>query len=453
MHKPSILLILLLLSNYCGAQWMTMDHTPNTRSESMCEYNGELYIGGPFQYQMHMPGPTGTNMVGIARWDSSTLSWDTLGTGTEPGAAIMDMAVYNGNLVLGGGFDSINGVCYNNIAIWDGNSFDSLGPGFGGVQPRVDAVVVYNNELYAGGKFMTSGGVNVEHIAKWTGTSWVNVGDLSGLQIRDLTVYDGYLYACGLRSYGTGVIPINFIARYDGNTWDTTFGGLNAFIANSMIVYNNELYVGGQFGEVYGQAGTLSVNNIARWNGSTWDSVGHGASSINDMTIYNNNLIVGGDLLMIDPMPNPVSKWDGTDWSALGIGNEIDNGYITSIYPYNNDLFISGIFNYVMGTYCLYTARFHDTSIHTTLVDNMQNTAKATVYPNPFSKDVVFDISHIDRSENATLVINDIIGRNVLKQEFKQKIVVNDLKQNGYYIWSIRRNGKVLTSGTILKEE
>jgi len=42
----------------------------------------------------------------------------------------------------------------------------------GGTNGDVYSLAVYNGELYAGGTFNMAGGISANYIARWNGTSW-----------------------------------------------------------------------------------------------------------------------------------------------------------------------------------------------------------------------------------------------------------------------------------------
>jgi hypothetical protein len=71
------------------------------------------------------------------------------------------MVVYNGKLIVGGGFPTAGGFVVNNIASFNGTQWDSLGTGTNGT---VTAMAVHNNELFVAGSFDTVGGVAAKHI-------------------------------------------------------------------------------------------------------------------------------------------------------------------------------------------------------------------------------------------------------------------------------------------------
>ena len=83
--------------------------------------------------------------------------------------------------------------------------------------------------------------------------------------------------------------------------FDPNSNGLSTEV-NSFCVYNNELYIGGNFTGV----GGIVAHCIARWNGSVWNSLGSGDflqnTRVRDLEVYNNNLFFSA---------NKLYKWDG----------------------------------------------------------------------------------------------------------------------------------------------
>jgi hypothetical protein len=77
-----------------------------------------------------------------------------------------------------------------------------------------------------------------------------------------------------------GIVPVNNIARWDGSTWSDVSGGLAlGTVVNALAVYDDgsgpALYAGGHFYV----AGGLPVNGIAKWDGATWSDVGGGVGA------------------------------------------------------------------------------------------------------------------------------------------------------------------------------
>lgn len=76
-----------------------------------------------------------------------------------------------------------------------------------------------------------------------------------------------------------------------------------------LIEYNNELYASGNFNE----AGGLIAHCIARWNGTTWNTVYQGDliqnSIVNDMIVFNNMLYIACSTKLL--------TWNGTNIDTI----------------------------------------------------------------------------------------------------------------------------------------
>ena len=84
------------------------------------------------------------------------------------------------------------------------------------------------------------------------------------------------LYSAGSFDFA-GEIRASGIAKWDGATWSSVGGGVNGHLL-ALAVFDNglgqgpALYAGGLFDT----AGETSANNIARWDGTSWASLGEG---------------------------------------------------------------------------------------------------------------------------------------------------------------------------------
>ncbi|MBL8730876.1 MAG: hypothetical protein JNN13_00720, partial [Planctomycetes bacterium] len=97
-----------------------------------------------------------------------------LTTPLHPNPVSSFLALPNGDLLLGGLFDSVGGVVANSIARWNGATWVSLGSGIdGGVRATA---VLPNGDVIAGGTFASAGGVPATNVAQWDGTSWHALG-------------------------------------------------------------------------------------------------------------------------------------------------------------------------------------------------------------------------------------------------------------------------------------
>jgi hypothetical protein len=142
----------------------------------------------------------------------------------------------------------------------------------------------------------------------------------------------------------------NDIVRYDGVTWKSVGGGLlGGGGISDMVVYKDELYVCGYFKASDGNAG----NKIMRWDGSDWKGGGGelcGPSGIpTGMVVYQDKLIlVGGFDCIGDELPvSNIAAWDGAHWCSFG-NSHFDNN-ISCVGVYNGELYVGGGFHHVGG--------------------------------------------------------------------------------------------------------
>lgn len=240
----------------------------------------------------------------------------------------------------GGTFGGAVGVTSRGIAKWGGQSWISLDRG---VDFWVTSLAVFDDgsgpALYAGGNFGVAGGVQASSVAKWDGQNWSPLGSGVG-------PYDGWcpwcIYVTALASFtgvdGTtrlyaggnftraGSLNLNYIAQWNGSTWSALGTGVDRSPVTGFTVFNDgsgpALYVIGNFDLAGGVPGT---RRIARWDGLNWSSVGGGLTNefdiIYDIDVFDDG--TGPALYAVGKFDYPqatrhLAKWDGTSWTRLG---------------------------------------------------------------------------------------------------------------------------------------
>src|SRR6185503_4451417 len=145
---------------------------------------------------------------------------------------------------------------------------------------NVTALAVSGTNLYAGGQFSTAGGITVNRIAKWNGSSWsalgLGIGANDGFAgVSALAVSGTNLYAGGYFTTA-GSVFANCIAKWNGSSWSALGSGMNGRVG-ALEVSGSDLYAGGTFTMATNSGGaTVTVNRIAKWNGSSWSALGSG---------------------------------------------------------------------------------------------------------------------------------------------------------------------------------
>lgn len=212
-----------------------------TSVKSLFVYNGELYVGGEFY------NAGGNPAFNIATWNGT--KWSALGVGGVYGGRYSVNAItsYNGNLYVAGIFDTAGNIPAKNIAMWNGSTWSALG---NGITPSstsfgqgVLALCSYNNLLYVGGGFDTVGAIpDSGGVASWDGTKWAYVAGFKGGPIVNqspavwgLTVYNGYLFACGYFDSTSTFRSDNIAGNFPSNTGVNTLSNS----ISSISIYPN----------------------------------------------------------------------------------------------------------------------------------------------------------------------------------------------------------------------
>jgi hypothetical protein len=340
-----------------------------------------LYVAGSFL------SAGSSTARGLAKWDGT--QWAEVGTGFS-GTAVA-LAIFDDGtgpaLFVGGSF-TISGVAANNIAKWDGHNWTALGSGTDGI---VSALEVFDDgggpALYAGGFYATAGGVAASCIAKWNGSAWSpcgagifwpnsplnnNIGSVGALAVYDDGTGEA-LYVGG-RYTTAGGQPANGIARWNGSSWFSMGSGLNGTSsASSLAVFDDgggpALYMGGSFTSV----GGTPLSRIAKWNGSTWSPVGGGISNnVSALVVLNDGngpaLYVGGFFTTAGGAPgNGIARWDGSNWSAFGAGvSDTAPAFVTAMAEFDDGhglaLYVGGGFSSAGGVALSSIARWDGTT-------------------------------------------------------------------------------------------
>ena len=183
------------------------------------------------------------------------------------------------------------------------------------------SVAAQGSGVYYGGSFSQIGGKAAENIAYWDGTAWRNLG--GGLTAsaggepaavhRLLAVGNAGVIASGTFDHA-GTLPVQNIAYWDGSTWHDLGGGLAGPVFALAGDLNN-LYAGGAF-----------PGAIAKWDGSVWALPGGGIpapSVVRAVLLKEGSVYAGGTFEFTptggQPIKN-VAQLNGSAWNRLGMG-------------------------------------------------------------------------------------------------------------------------------------
>ena len=259
------------------------------------------------------------------------------------------------SLIAGGAFSTIGGISAANLASWNGSAWQEFA---GGTNAPVNALVqAVDGKLYVGGEFTIVGTANpASYIAVYYEGTWHTLA--SGLDGKVLVLAlapDGNLYAGGEFSYA-GSLYVNHIARWDGSSWHALGGGLDhKYIQAITFDQENRLVAGGYFS----YAGDVLANGVALWNGYEWSALGSGMNDgVSALSVDDNGyLYAGGDFSQANGIPaSHIARWDGFAWSSLGSGTD-DNVFALAI-PTGNRLMVGGVFKEAGGNAASYISAY-----------------------------------------------------------------------------------------------
>lgn len=294
---------------------------------------GDLIIAGDFQ------AVGGVAARGVARWDGT--QWSPLGDGLDDG--VYALVVWNGDLYAGGGFSG-------GLARWDGASWAVVD---GGVDGYVESLAVWNDDLVVAGSFSAVGGGDVvaNNVAVYDGAGWNDLAAGTNGPVNDAAVFGGSLHVCGQFDFAGSTFAAN-VARWNGASWAALSGGLrdaanDPFEAygSALAVHGGQLVVAGQFA----RAGGVTVDGVARWNGTTFSAMGSPFAS-GEMTALG---AFGADLVG-STASGSILRWNGAVWLTLGSAD----GPAAAIVEHGGGLVVGGAFTVVNGTWMPNLARY-----------------------------------------------------------------------------------------------
>ena len=254
-----------LVQAWNGVDWTDLGGgfpTNQGTSRLTCLYarrDGSLLIGGQVNSSLI------DDTVLKVSWGAGS-GWLPLAT-TSYGSVNAMIELPDGDLVVGGAFQDLDGVPLNRVARRSGNSWVPLG---NGIFHEVRKFALSP----AGDLFAAAGG----RVFRFDGTSWAQIGFYLGSEIKDLIVArDGAPIAVG-DLLGADVV------RWDGFSWQPIGNAPLGPVAAIVELPDGDLVVGREWSGV--------PQPLERWNGSTWSPFGGDV----DGSVYSLQRAADGDL-------------------------------------------------------------------------------------------------------------------------------------------------------------
>ena len=424
--------------------------------------NELLYIGGPFRYV------NGQEMKGITAWDGEefyALSTGSDNCGNFNCNSINPNAMYKGELYCSvGGITHINGVLMNGACRWNGEEWNTVGSGLtydNGSSGVGGQMLVYNDELYVTGIFHKAGNVNALGLAKWNGEQWYSlnipqtIDSVSFFSTWSIALFNDEIYIGGNLSIAIDGVINNDIVKFNGSTLQTVANGSfkgNLGAINAIVVYKDELYIGGNIYKSEGNPG----NGILKLQEDEWVDVGgsfdYSLYAVSDMLVYNDKLYVMGIFYSVGGgIPaNNIATWDGEQWCSLG--SEIDNK-ITTGAIFQDQLYIGGGFESIDNMNIDALARwtggdYMDTcGAIVSIADGVIEKQNIELFPNPTNDKLYISVDGVVQNQFFNLSIYSLFGQQIYSQQnfrLNKEIDVSNLS-SGTYILQLQYHKGVST--------
>ncbi len=331
---------LKFIARYVNNTWEPVGEGLDGTVYAIAQYNGDLWAGGDYYFNADET----VEMNSLSRWDGT--SWNPVGNsevGTT-GGYVNALFPYNGDLYIGGDFSKAGSTAARNIVKYHNGNFEALGSG---VYGWVHVIGAFDTLLYVGGSFLDAGGLSVNGIATLSNNNtWSNSEIKSGIlggytetDVSSIVANERYIFIGGAFRSIAGQ-TMNGVAGYDKQSkqWFALGNGVDNDVL-ALALQGSNLYVGGNFNSV----GNTSMRHIAYYDidGKQWHSMGEGAIR-NIRTIGVNETGVYASVYFpreSQGFRNHIGRWDGNSWIQL---DGSIRGFVYSIYPQGNKLYIGG---------------------------------------------------------------------------------------------------------------
>ncbi len=338
----------LLASDNWDSRFGTAPYT-DAPIYALATQGNQVYVGGEFTTISGLPA------TGLAKWNGT--AWETVGGGVD--GYVYAIAISGTNVYVAGSFTQAGTVPALNIALWNGSTWSALGNGidddFGDAE--VYALAVSGSTLYAGGYFNVAGSATATNIAKWNGTTWSAQGkglnyvgtNTQAVASVSALAFDGTnVYAGGFFNRA-GTQTVTNIAKWNGTAWSKLAGGLDYVAVLSsdtstpsvatLALNGSLLYAGGTFNI----SGSQALNYLAVWNGTNWSAGLSGTDDdVESILVTTNGTYIGGSFTTVDGVEaNGVAHWNGSNWDPLDTGSD---GSVLALALSGGRLFAGGNF-------------------------------------------------------------------------------------------------------------
>ena len=393
-----------------GTDWAPLGAGLTDAVYAIARIGTDIYVGGDFYQAGGVPAHY------LARWDGA--QWHALPA--SPDGWVDALAVRGQDLYVGGNFTQVGAVAANHIARWDGTQWHALA---GGTDGPVYTIACTSASVFVGGKFTLAGNGEASNIAHWDGSTWQALG--RGVRpipadaesgVYALAATDSVLYVGGVFD-SVGTIAGAALARWANNQWSSmgNLTGSSLFVGNyvtALAVVDSGLFVGGRILPSTNQRMALGF-----WNHASWTNLipaalaGQSFFDIWAMAASPHQLCISGTWLGYHGLTNNIARWDGTQWHSLGSGL---NKTVYALAVHDSTIYAGGDFM-ASGDgsrrscyFAIYDPTY--TYVNGLTDEDPAPTAHFALYPNPATGTV--RLAHPPATKTTALLL-DAAGREV----------------------------------------
>ncbi|MFN0242219.1 MAG: hypothetical protein ACKVWV_04945 [Planctomycetota bacterium] len=233
------------MRRWSGSDWQQPGARGNANPGHPTNADGMAVLDSGVAPVLYVAADQNFGHLRLRWWNGVNWAWDFT-TGAIRALFVFDDGT-GPALYVGGSFANIGGVPFNGIAKFDGTNFHALGSGIqfdrSSSGEGVFTIGAFDDgsgaKLYVGGNFEAAGGVPAQNIARWDGATWSPLGSgISGsaahpgdvtARVAALAVYRhasvSSLYAAGTFTTAGGV-TVNHVAKWDGSSWSALGSGM-----------------------------------------------------------------------------------------------------------------------------------------------------------------------------------------------------------------------------------
>ncbi|HEX8516767.1 MAG TPA: T9SS type A sorting domain-containing protein [Bacteroidia bacterium] len=225
------------------------------------------------------------------------------------------------------------------------------------------------NRLYIGGQYVKANGYwdGITFNSMACGVDWDCTTPLMDNNftspVNSIIKYNGEIYIGGGFTLADAK-PVRALAKWTGSTWDSV-GTCPSHAINDMHVSsNNELIAGGWFNSI----GGITAHGVAVWNGSAWSSPGGGLPlsfgnyAVNAVCEFMGEIYVTGNFSDNNAQINEIAKWNGTNWVNPGLRLYGGSAHVNDLIVYENELYAGGLFLSADGNLTNQVIKYNGTS-------------------------------------------------------------------------------------------